>query len=66
MVGTEGQLDRPEGEFAVRHLDDFAKRIKEKLKELNKQFPKFGWTMITATKLLTDKEVEMLSNMDDS
>ena len=65
MVGTEGQLDRPEGEFAVRHLDDFAKRIKEKLKELNKQFPKFGWTMITANRLLTDEEVEEVLLAED-
>lgn len=48
LVGTEGLLDLPEGEYAVRNIDDTAERVKQLVKELGNKYKNYGWSVISA------------------
>ena len=55
LIGTEGELDRPEGDFAVKHLKDHKKAIGDFLREADRIHPNCGWTLITAHKPIDEK-----------
>jgi len=50
LVGTHGKLDKPEGEFAIRTLDDSVDFAGELVKKLKQDYPEMGWTFIIAHK----------------
>ena len=43
LVGTEGQLDKPEGKYAVYTIADIVKRLLQ-TEELNN----YGWSIVVA------------------
>ena len=49
LIGTEGQLDKPESDYNVRYLED---SLKEATKEDIKQIggSDYGWTYIVGIK----------------
>ena len=55
LVGTKGQLDKPETEYVVRYIQDQAERAKRYILSLKEKYPDFGWTMITAEKSLGEQ-----------
>jgi len=56
LIGTEGQLDRPEGEYAVRYLEDQAELAKNYILSLKDKYPNFGWSIIMANRILLEAE----------
>lgn len=60
LLGTEGELDRPEEEYTVKHLEDQAEAVKQYILSLCSEYKKFGWTLITGVKELTEEDYEEL------
>jgi len=58
LVGSEGQLDLPERDYAVYYLDDIPKEIQIKIDELKKEYSNYGWSLITAHRIIPEKEVQ--------
>lgn len=58
LVGTEGQLDKPEEEYEVKHLEDCAFKAAQIIQQLaaTGKYKKYGFTIMCAEKILTDEE----------
>ena len=54
LIGTEGQLDKPEVAYGVRHLKDSLTAARFQALKLEEKYRRYGWTYIIA-----DKELEM-------
>jgi len=50
LVGDEDLLDLPEGDYAVRNIDDTAERTKQLVKELGNKYKNYGWSVVSAEK----------------
>ena len=50
LIGTIGQMDRPEGEHYVRTLEDSLLHATEIVKKLEPKYCSMGWTCLVAHK----------------
>lgn len=50
LVGTEGQLDIAESDYAVVNVEDAAERAKSIILELGKKYRNYGWSIISGEK----------------
>lgn len=46
IIGTEGVLDEPEGDYAVKHIEDVAETAKRMILHAGQPYKNYGWSVI--------------------